>query len=418
MSISTRFAWTISALVVLASCQVPGTPIALDDYHTATDREATEINVLANDYFTGSNLAVEVVFGPSCGQLDQSTSTVVVIETHDCVDVITLTYRIADEFGRSGEANVEITLPGEPDGEGEFSLVFEPESVDFGEVESGTMGRHRITVTNDGTALVEVFELVTAPDTEFRVESSDCEGVIEPGADCFVELIFTPTRQLQDDADLPVSTQVHEGTLEVLDDRGAILASTKLEGTSRPVATTTTTFSTTTTTFSTTTTTFPTTSTSIPSGGCVDFEDMAPGVSFGTGEIFSTGDVDVVVSNFVWSDGTVYDGGEVAVTEGLAGGTGNELFTNNVLLRFGFPSVPLEGLSLDYGAHGGNLNIEVNGDFVNFGSFDEIDGTIIGGVSVSVLSTDFGDFGSLVLTGSIREFAIGGQEFAIDNLCT
>jgi hypothetical protein len=80
--------------------------------------------------------------------------------------------------------------------------------------------------------------------------------------------------------------------------------------------------------------------------------------------------------------------------------------------------MPLEGLSLDYGAHGGNLNIEVNGDFVNFGSFDEIDGTIIGGVSVSVLSTDFGDFGSLVLTGSIREFAIGGQEFAIDNLCT
>jgi hypothetical protein len=404
MSLRVRLTWLVPALL-FAACQIPGAAVALDDYHVATDREVTEVDVLANDYITGSEPAIEVVSGPSCGELVPSTSTVVVTKTLDCPDVITFSYRIVDEFGTSGVANVEVALPDRPDegqdnndGQvGEASLVSDPTSVDFGEIESDTTGRHRIFVSNVGTAPAEVFDLVTTPVTEFDVENTDCEQVIEPGADCFVDLIFTPFGEQRG------SSQVHQGVLELLDENGATLASVRLFGRSLGATTTTTTGSTTTTL--------------IPDDACVDFEDLASGASFGTGEVFITGGVDVEVSSFEFSDETVFNGGEVGVTEGYAGGTGNELFTGSTLLRFGFPSAPLEGLSVDFGAHGGNLNIEVNGDFRNFGSFDEIDRTIIGGVLVSVFYSESGSVGSLVLTGIIHEFAIGGQEFAIDNLC-
>jgi hypothetical protein len=148
----------------------------------------------------------------------------------------------------------------------------------------------------------------------------------------------------------------------------------------------------------------------------VDFEDLSSGATFVVGDVIATTGIEVGLNDFVWSDGTVFGGGEVEVTSGLAGGSGNELFTNNVLLRFFFPAMPLDGLSFDFGAHGGNLNIDINGDFVNFDAFAGIDGTTIGGVSVSVTSGG-GPNGSVTLMGTIDEFAIGGQEFAIDNIC-
>ena len=155
-----------------------------------------------------------------------------------------------------------------------------------------------------------------------------------------------------------------------------------------------------------------------PSSGCVDFEDLTLGDVFVSGDLFTAAGVEVQVDDFVWTDGTVFSGGSAEVmSAGLAGGSGNEVFTNNVLLRFGFPSTPVEGLSFDFGAHGGNLNIEVNGDFVNFGSFADIDGATIGGVLVEVVFTGTGGIGSAKLTGLIDAFAIGGQEFAIDNIC-
>jgi hypothetical protein len=97
MSLRVRLTWLVPALL-FAACQIPGAAVALDDYHVATDREVTEVDVLANDYITGSEPAIEVVSGPSCGELVPSTSTVVVTKTLDCPDVITFSYRIVDLF--------------------------------------------------------------------------------------------------------------------------------------------------------------------------------------------------------------------------------------------------------------------------------------------------------------------------------
>lgn len=235
MSLRSQFDWAIPALLVLAACQMPGAAVALDDFHVATDRAGTEVDVLANDHITGSEPTIEVVSGPSCGELIPSASTVVVVGTRDCPEVITLTYRVIDEYGASGEANVEIALPEVPDDggdqtDGEGTLIADPPLVDFGEVENETIDRHRVLVNNIGTAPVEVFDLVTTPDTDFDVEGGDCERVIEASDACFVDLIFRPSRNLPDDPALRSTSQGHQGVLELLDDQDNTLAEVELVG--------------------------------------------------------------------------------------------------------------------------------------------------------------------------------------------
>ncbi len=74
------------------------------------------------------------------------------------------------------------------------------------------------------------------------------------------------------------------------------------------------------------------------------------------------------------------------------------------------------GLSLSYGAFGGNLNLDINGDFRNIGSFEDINGELVGGAEVTVVESENG-VGTLTITGSISSFSIGGQELFIDNVC-
>lgn len=156
-----------------------------------------------------------------------------------------------------------------------------------------------------------------------------------------------------------------------------------------------------------------------PPESCIDFSDLTVGKEYTVGDSFVTSGVTVSVEPFIWSDGTpTSDGVAQVVADGLAGGSGNEVWTNNVNLRFDFGG-PIDGLSLRFGEYGGNLNIEINGDFVNFEDMTDIDGAVIGGVTVSVPSGGFGgDMGVLVLTGTINSFSIGGQEFVIDDVCT
>jgi len=101
----------------------------------------------------------------------------------------------------------------------------------------------------------------------------------------------------------------------------------------------------------------------------------------------------------------------------LADGAGNELHTNNINLNFDF-GIILTGLALQYGEFGGNLNININGSFVNFENFDNIDNTTIGGVSVFTLdtSTPGNSSGAMFAVGEIETFVLGGQELWLDNV--
>ena len=147
----------------------------------------------------------------------------------------------------------------------------------------------------------------------------------------------------------------------------------------------------------------------------IDFEDLTPGTEYKVDDTFTTSGIPVAVEPFQWSGGGwTSDGYAKVMNGGQAGGSGNEMNVNNVNLDFSF-GAPIKSLSLLFGEYGGNLNIEVNGDFRNFDKFADVNGFTIGGVYVTVV--DLGDSnGRLTLTGTIEQFAIGGQELWIDDV--
>ena len=153
------------------------------------------------------------------------------------------------------------------------------------------------------------------------------------------------------------------------------------------------------------------------SGGCVDFEDPLLGTTFNVGDKFTDSGATITVQSFQWSNSKwTTDGYAEIENNGNAGGSGQEIRVNNVNLGFDFGS-PCEGLSLLFGEYGGNLNIEINGDFRNFKDFIEINGLNIGGVNVLVADGFGNDKGNLELSGTINSFVIGGQELCIDDVC-
>jgi hypothetical protein len=135
------------------------------------------------------------------------------------------------------------------------------------------------------------------------------------------------------------------------------------------------------------------------------------------GDTFFTGPATVTGMCFQWAVGSwTCDGYAEVQLGGLAGGSGQEMAVNNINLRFHFGG-PLSCLELKFGEYGGNLNIEINGDFRNFENFAGIDGLTIGGVHVAVVNGLGTDQGTLTLSGTINSFALGGQELWIDDVC-
>jgi len=150
---------------------------------------------------------------------------------------------------------------------------------------------------------------------------------------------------------------------------------------------------------------------------CAEFEDLNSGSVYKVGERFITSNTIITVGQFVWGNGTpTADGYAAVAAQRAAGGFGNEMQVNNINLNFMF-DVPSTGLSMLFGEYGGNLNINVNGDFLNFANFADINGRVIGGVNISVLNGFGNDKGFLQLSGTIKTFALGGQELWIDNVC-
>ena len=120
---------------------------------------------------------------------------------------------------------------------------------------------------------------------------------------------------------------------------------------------------------------------------------------------------------FTWSDNTSYSGGHASVGHAqMAGGTGQDVNTNNVNLAVNFGG-SVRNLSLLFGEYGGNVNVEINGDFRNIANLADIDGSTVGGVNVFVVNGFGQDAGRLILDGSVQTFVIGGQEFWIDHVC-
>jgi hypothetical protein len=150
---------------------------------------------------------------------------------------------------------------------------------------------------------------------------------------------------------------------------------------------------------------------------CIDFESPALGTTYNVGDVFTDSGANMTIEQFQWSNSNWTGGGHASIgNTGLAGGSGQELATNNVSVDVGFPVVP-NVIHLKFGEYGGNLNLEVNGVFQNFDNFADIHGTVIGGAMVSVTNGFGDDQGTLMLTGEVHSFTLGGQELAVDNIC-
>jgi hypothetical protein len=154
-----------------------------------------------------------------------------------------------------------------------------------------------------------------------------------------------------------------------------------------------------------------------PESCCIDFESLALSKQYNAYDFAYDSGARIDVLPFTWSNGTVFSGGHATVVAGgLAGGTGKEMHVNNVNLSFDF-GVPFKALTLLFGEYGGNMNIQINGDFRNFANLTDIDGITIGGVNVSITNGYGNDTGHLELAGTTHQFFIGGQELWIDNVC-
>jgi len=147
------------------------------------------------------------------------------------------------------------------------------------------------------------------------------------------------------------------------------------------------------------------------------FEDLFPGDTYAVGNTFTTSGIPVSVRPFRLWDGTLYYTGRAIVDyAGQAGGTGNEINTNNVNLDFALP-FPVTDVSFLFGEYAGqNNNLAINGNMVNFKKYHDIDGMTIGGVHVSVAGGFGNDTGIVKLSGRVNQLAVGGQEHFIDDV--
>ncbi len=152
------------------------------------------------------------------------------------------------------------------------------------------------------------------------------------------------------------------------------------------------------------------------------FDDLALGATYPVGATFTSDNANYEVKTFYFPGATCatpFNGGRAEVQNvGRACGTGRELNLNNVNLRIDF-GAPLEWLTLDFGDYGGNVNLTINGDCRNAADLDDLNGAVVGGAQVWVVS--YGapgqSCGALYASGgSIGEFQVGGQEFWIDNV--
>lgn len=153
---------------------------------------------------------------------------------------------------------------------------------------------------------------------------------------------------------------------------------------------------------------------------CVDFEDPASGTYYGVGSVLTDSGQGVTFTPFQWPTGGWTSGGfaQVALPNWCeAGGSGQKLIVNNINVQFAFPTLD-DGLVIQFAEYGGNVNIEVNGDFRNEQIFGDVVSPI-GGVAVSCAGagcTGEGQ-GTLYLVGTVTSVSIGGQEFCIDDVC-
>lgn len=147
--------------------------------------------------------------------------------------------------------------------------------------------------------------------------------------------------------------------------------------------------------------------------GTLEFEDLISGTSYPNGSSFVTEGTTVNVTDFFFLNGSSFSGGSAEVFNPNLAGAGNGIFMGNVNLDFQF-ALPVTIIGFAYANQGGNVNLSVNGSLYNDNDMSGADGTVLGGANVSVSGDEQGGF--VTIQGNITQFAVGGQEFTLDDV--
>jgi len=157
---------------------------------------------------------------------------------------------------------------------------------------------------------------------------------------------------------------------------------------------------------------------------CMGFETFTPNIQHPVGTTHTHNDLFAELIGFQWDDGTWSFGGTAtAVNSDFAHGSGQEVNLNNINLRYIFDVKQPYIVVLRYADNGGNINLGINGILNNTQNLSDLDGLNIGGVEVIVTRyfnanpPQNGHHGTVTLVGPIEKFAIGGQEFWVDDVC-
>jgi len=159
----------------------------------------------------------------------------------------------------------------------------------------------------------------------------------------------------------------------------------------------------------------------------VEHESLGVGTRFGNGYgqgpgdlIFVEDGVPVLVDLFDPGSGPSFNYCEVMpAMSGM--GDGNVMWMSNIsnLYDIQAAGVAVGGVTFEYLDVGGTENLEVNGAGLYIGDLHLAPAAIAPGVTFSVVTWPVagGLRGLVTLTGQVDKLLVGGQEFAIDNIC-
>ena len=152
------------------------------------------------------------------------------------------------------------------------------------------------------------------------------------------------------------------------------------------------------------------------------YEDLPLGTTYHVGDVTASEGVPIEFAPFQWWSGTWTSGGEAEIgNAGWACTPNQELGLNNITAAFNYGAAGMapDYVRFNFGEHGGNINVAVNGDFHNVADFIMLDGLNIGGAIFNVTAGGFGhDCGVVEIHGIVQKLELGGQELWIDNYTT
>jgi hypothetical protein len=154
----------------------------------------------------------------------------------------------------------------------------------------------------------------------------------------------------------------------------------------------------------------------------VNYDDLTDGAGYWNGDTFATvgvaGSVDVTIVPYEFLDGTMSTTGSATIqTVGLSCGDGLELQTYAIAAVHRFASTigSLVNVSVKVADHGGPINYGVNGLRVAANTFADIDGLVLGGCTLHVVSGGgVNECTELYIEGTVDGLLLGGGQFMID----